>query len=89
MRGSSEGVLAQQRGQRTRFYNDATLRGMTRKAFPEMIEWSGPGLPRQLCCLLSQGSDAFVRAGETVVTHGGASFEEVVIPFIQAEETKV
>jgi hypothetical protein len=85
----SEGALAQQRGQRARFYNDAVLRGMTKKAFPETIEWPGPGLPPQLYCLLSQGADAFVSAGETVVTHGGASFEEVVIPFIEVEETKV
>ena len=29
----AEGVLAQQKGQRARIYNDATLRGLTRKSF--------------------------------------------------------
>ena len=85
----AEGVLAQQKGQRARIYNDATLRGLTRKSFPQTVEWPGPGLPPQLFALLPKGSGAFVDAGETVVTHGGASFEEVVIPFIEVEETKV
>jgi len=85
----AEGVLAQQKGQRARIYNDATLRGLTKKSFPDTVEWPGPGLPPQLFALLPQGSGAFVDAGETVVTHGGASFEEVVIPFIEVEETKI
>jgi hypothetical protein len=85
----AEGVLAQQKGQRARIYNDPTLRGLTRKSFPQTVEWPGPGLPPQLFALLPKESGAFVDAGETVVTHGGASFEEVVIPFIEVEETKV
>jgi hypothetical protein len=84
----AEGVLAQQRGQRARIYNDATLRGIARRNFKATVEWPGPGLPPQLYALMPSGDGAFVEAGQTIVSHGGASFEEVVIPFIEVEETK-
>ena len=84
----SEGVLVQQLGQRARIYNDATLRSMAKKKFIDTVEWPGPGLPSQLYALIPRRSGAFVDAGQTVVSHGGASFEEVVVPFIQIEETQ-
>jgi hypothetical protein len=61
---------------------------LTKKTFPDTVEWPSAGLPLQLFALLPQGSGAFAPR-EAVVTPGGASFEEVVIPFIEVEETKI
>jgi len=83
----AEGVLAQQRGQRVRIYGDAVLRVQTRASFPDAVEWPGAGLPPQICALLAGGDGAFVDEEETIVTHGGASLEELVVPFVQAEES--
>jgi hypothetical protein len=83
----AEGVLAQQRGQRVRIYGDPLLRAQTRASFPDAVEWPGVGLPSQIFALLAGGDSAFVDEEETIVTHGGASFEEVVVPFVQVEES--
>ena len=46
------------------------------------VLWSGQGLPNDLFPLLSAEYTAFVHEGKEVVTHGGASIEEVLVPFI-------
>lgn len=83
----AEGVLAQQRGQRVRIYGDKALRAQAKARCASAIEWPGVGLPAHIFALLAGGETAFVDGEETIVTHGGAAFEEVVVPFIQVEES--
>ncbi len=81
----AEGVLAQQRGQRVCIYGDPAVRAQTKAGFTSAIEWPGVGLPSHIFALLAGGDSAFVDEEETIVTHGGASFEEVVVPFVRVE----
>ncbi len=77
----AEGVLAETRGERVRIYRDKMLRDKA-AASHSAIPWPGTGLPEDVYVLLAKSGEAFLPAGEVVVSHGGISLEEVVVPFI-------
>ena len=81
----SEGAIAEVRGERTRIYSDWRLRRRIKQRFPDAIEWPSIGLPDNYLPLLASGRSAFVRESERRVSHGGASLEEVIVPFVQVE----
>ena len=45
--------------------------------------WMVIGLPEEIRVLLAANNKAFVNKGEKIMTHGGSSIEEVVVPFIK------
>jgi len=73
-----EGLAVESTCRRARLYASEALRPEHPNAHP----WSGYGLPNELFPLLSAGYTAFATEGKEVVTHGGASVEEVLVPFI-------
>lgn len=80
----SEGLLAQTRGKRARIYSDRLAALRVQAAFPDTILWHNDGvLPDQMAVLMPVGRNAFTLNGEIVVTHGGISIEEAIVPFIQ------
>lgn len=81
----AEGAAAEMRGGRVRIYGDRLLRGQVKQRFPEAVEWPPVGLPEDCLPLLAPGRAAFVRKGERVVGHGGASLEEIVVPLVRVE----
>jgi len=81
----AEGVLCDSPGQRVRIYNDQVLREKTKDAFPEAIEWPPTGLPDDFLPLLAPRRKAFAVQGKAVVTHGGLSIQEVIVPFVHIE----
>ena len=81
----SEGVVADVRGERARIYPDEVLRSRVHEQFPDAVAWPAIGLPEDYVALLAPGRTAFIREGERVVGHGGASLEEVVVPWIRIE----
>ncbi|HDN65114.1 MAG TPA: BREX-3 system phosphatase PglZ [Methanosarcinales archaeon] len=78
-----EGVLVEQRGKRSRVYDNPTFVKRAAKAFPESIRWSDEYLTPKYPVLIAGGLTAFAREGEKVVAHGGISVEEVLVPFIR------
>jgi hypothetical protein len=82
-RASSEGVLAETRGQRVRIYENETLRDKTASEVAHTCIWPSVGLPQGYYPLMTSGRGAFAALGSTVVAHGGVSLEEVVVPFIR------
>ena len=83
-----EGVVADVRGGRARIYSDSKLRGRVKQRFPDSIEWPPVGLPDDYLPLLAHGRSAFVRKSERLVSHGGASLEELIVPLVQIEMQK-
>ena len=82
----SEGAIADVRGERARIYSDDVLRSTVHERFPDAIAWPAIGLPEDYLALLAPARSAFVREGERVVGHGGASLEEVVVPWVRIEQ---
>ncbi len=83
-----EGALSETKGERCRIYSDPMLRASAQLAFPETVAWDHQGLPKDFHCLLAPQDKAFASKGQTVVSHGGASIEEMVVPFIEISRRK-
>ena len=82
----SEGLLAQSRGKRARLYSDRLAAHRVQAAFPDTILWENDGLnPTTLFALMPAERNSFSPAGGLVVTHGGVSLDEVVVPFIRID----
>lgn len=81
----SEGALADLRGERVRVFSDDVLRRRVHNQFPEAWPWPALGLPEDYLALLAPGRTAFVSPGEKIVSHGGLTVEEVVVPLVQID----
>ena len=81
----AEGAVADLRGERVRVYSDPRLRAGIKERFPESLEWPSVGLPENYLALIAPNRAAFVRAGETLVGHGGISVEELLVPLVQID----
>lgn len=85
----SEGVLAQSRGQRTRIYGNDSLRDATLFENPDAAtSLQIATLPGPNHALYAKGRGAFVTKGEVIVTHGGASIDEMIVPWVTIEGNK-
>lgn len=82
----SEGLMAQTRGRRARLYNDHRAAERVQIAFPETILWGKDSLlPEDIYALMPRGRAAFTLSGEKIVTHGGLTIDEVIVPFVRVE----
>jgi hypothetical protein len=83
-----QGVLVERSGQRMRVYRDQTIFEHTATRLGARVERaSSKMLPSTYLPLIHTGRGAFVNSGQTIVTHGGISMDELVIPFIQLSKT--
>lgn len=78
----TEGVLAHTRGERVRVYNSKLLRDKAAEKYSS-INWDGPSLPKDYFALYAKDGEAFVAENEKIVSHGGMSLEEVIVPFVK------
>ncbi len=78
-----EGVLAETKGERVRIYSDDILRAQVFDQYPESVKWPQIGLPENYFPLLAPNRKAFIAENKRIVTHGGISIEEVIVPFVQ------
>jgi hypothetical protein len=85
----SEGVIAETRGERVRVYPTPELRAHVSASFSFAQEWLPVGLPADYFPLMAGGHSAFVPEGESVVSHGGISIEEVIVPFIRFQRRSI
>ncbi len=81
----SEGVIAESRGERVRVYPTPELRSQISSSFTFAREWRPTGLPEGYFPLIAAGNDAFIKEGDSIVGHGGAAIEEVIVPLVKVE----
>ncbi len=83
MGAPQEGVLVQTRSKRARIYPSAEAARASRERYPETLLWSNDGLlPGDVHVLVPWGRRAFAQGGAEVVSHGGVTVEELVVPLI-------
>jgi len=78
-----EGSLANLRGERVRIYPNETLRQDVQQKYETAVVWPPAGLPENFYPLLAPNRHAFITVGDSTVTHGGNSLEEVIVPYIK------
>lgn len=85
----AEGVTVQTRSKRARLYGDYHAAAAVQADLPQTTLWSSQQLLPEAVWALLAGADqdgrrlAFAPQGERVVTHGGATLDELVVPLIQ------
>ncbi len=81
-----EGVTVETRSKRARIYDNEDFVTGVREQYPETILWHGDGLlPQNRWVLMPNRRQAFAPAGERVVSHGGLTIEEMVVPVVIIE----
>jgi hypothetical protein len=84
MGAPAEGLMAQSRGRRARLYTDRRAAEQIRSTYDETILWERDGLlPQNLITLMPTNRQVFTEYGEIVVTHGGITIDEIVVPLIE------
>ncbi len=80
----AEGLMAQSRGRRARLYSDRRAAQQIQSTYKDTILWEEDGLlPQNLVAVLPKGRDAFTEYSECIVTHGGITIDEIVVPLIE------
>jgi hypothetical protein len=83
----SEGLTVTTKGQRARVYADRRAALSVQQGFADTILWSQDGLlPDDVFVLMPRRRSAFALVNETVVTHGGPTLDEVVVPFVEVTQ---
>lgn len=79
----SEGLTVETRGTRARIYSDRHAVDNVQRGFEETIRWHQRGLlPDDVWVLMPQGRRAFATYSQIVVTHGGPTLDEMVVPLV-------
>jgi hypothetical protein len=81
-----EGVLVESRSQRARLYTNADFARTVQAQYPETILWSDNALlPSGWHALMPTGRRSFAPQGTRVVSHGGLTIDEMVVPLLHIE----
>ncbi len=83
----SAGALVETRGKRARLYEDRALAARDHAGFPDTVLWDSDGLlPEGVSALLPRDDGphraAFAQRDRVVISHGGVSLDEVVVPLV-------
>ncbi len=78
-----EGALVLTRSKRARLYDSPDLARLVQAQYPATTLWHDDGLlPDSTWALMPRGRGAFAPAGTAVVSHGGLTIEEMVVPLV-------
>ncbi len=78
-----EGVLVLSRSKRARIYQNLDVALEVQNAYPDTVLWHGDGLlPEGIYVLMPRRRRAFVTDGSLVVSHGGLTIEEMIVPLV-------
>lgn len=79
----NDGRLADIRAKRARLYTDRALAASAAAKSPGSTLWGDDGLlPTNCWTVVPPPGKAFAQLGSTVVTHGGTTLAEVIVPFV-------
>ncbi|MBN1874770.1 MAG: BREX-3 system phosphatase PglZ [Anaerolineae bacterium] len=79
-----QGAVVQSRSQRARLYRDPGALALAQGQFVDTLKWESRGLlPADVSVLIPKGRLAFALGQTTVVTHGGITLDEVVVPLVE------
>ncbi|MCC5993908.1 MAG: BREX-3 system phosphatase PglZ [Rhodobacteraceae bacterium] len=76
----NQGVVSEVRGERVRTYRSESLASSV-PADIETFRFNSSGLPTDFLPVYAGTRGAFVPKGDQIVAHGGASIEELIVPF--------
>lgn len=83
-----EGVTVTTRSKRARLYANERFAQNVKESFSSSLLWYDDGiLPDDRWVLMAAAGEAYASPGERVVSHGGITLDEVVVPYCEITET--
>ncbi|PKL80660.1 MAG: hypothetical protein CVV27_00020 [Candidatus Melainabacteria bacterium HGW-Melainabacteria-1] len=79
----SEGAIPESEGERVRFYSSRVLRDQAAKKHSFSFVLDFQGLPEDCHPLFVADRQAFVAEGHQLISHGGPTLEELMVPWIR------
>ena len=84
---TDEGLTVETRAKRARVYNNFNFASQNQEKRSPSLLWHGDNLlPEDIWALMPEKNQAYVSENEVVVAHGGATIEEVIVPFVKIEK---
>ena len=84
---TDEGLTVETRAKRARVYNNFNFASQNHEKCSPSFLWHGDNLlPEDSWALMPEKNHAYISENEIVVAHGGATIEEVVVPFVKIEK---
>lgn len=82
-----EGVTVITRSKRARLYASERAARNVQSTFSNTTLWYDDGILPDACwVLMANGGEAFAPRGQRVVSHGGITLDETIVPFIEIEQ---
>lgn len=79
----TDGSLSETKASRVRIYQSEALRDQAARKTDTSLAWTPKGLPNNLYCLFAPYRGCYHTVGKKIVSHGGISLEEVMVPFVK------
>ncbi len=79
----SDGALSETKASRVRIYQSEVLRDQAAARSATSLSWTPKGLPGDLYSLFAPYQASYHAIGKKIVTHGGISLEEVMVPLVK------
>lgn len=79
----SDGSLSETKASRVRIYQSEALRVRAEDKAESSLAWTPKGLPNDLYCLFAPYRGCYHTVGKKIVSHGGISVEEVMVPLVK------
>ena len=83
----NQGAVSEVRGERVRTYRSESLAASV-PAEIDAFRFDSAGLPPDFLPVYADTRGAFVPKGDQIVAHGGASVEELIVPFVKITMTR-
>jgi len=84
---TDEGLTVETRAKRARVYDNLDFASQNHEKCSPSFLWHGDNLlPEDIWVLMPEKNYAYISENEIVVAHGGATIEEVVVPFVRIEK---
>jgi hypothetical protein len=79
----TDGSLSETKASRVRIYQSEALRVQAEDKAESSLAWTPKGLPNDLYCLFAPYRGCYHSVGKKIVSHGGISLEEVMVPLVK------
>lgn len=79
----SDGSLSETKASRVRIYQSGALRDQAAVKSATSLSWTPKGLPGDVYSLFAPYQASYHAVGRKIVTHGGISLEEVMVPLVK------
>ena len=77
-----QGSTSETKGQRSRIYSNESLIADIEDKYDSIV-WPGYGLPEDMKVCIPNGNRAYIKENDEIISHGGISIKEVIVPFIE------